>query len=243
MHLNNDSTKKKKSALNSNTLMDTEADGYVCVFSSRMTLRVARRWPRVQAALSSSKSSMTRSEFLSLTARLPSGLLTVCVLLLRRPLCVESLWKLQLLLLERNWSRSSPENVSCSLVFHPPDALQKSWGDKWTDEFVNVVNVSGDAVRFFSLLTTDIGLFFHYVFLGIINQFQSNQNQPRGGAIQPIFIRFDDASFFCIGPRDDSSSGFAGPDPQVLQAQRSWRTFHIRVFPYWIIKADVDRLG
>lgn len=180
---------------------------------------------------------------LNLSSRLPSGLLTVCVLLLRRPLCVESLWKLQLLLLERNWSRFSPENVSCSLVFHPPDALQKSWGDKWTDEFVNVVNVSGDAVRFYSLLTTDIGLFFHYVFLGIINQFQNNQNQPRGGAIQPIFTRFDDASFFCIGPRDDSSSGFAGPDPQVLQAQRSWRTFHIRVFPCWIIKADVDRLG
>lgn len=52
----------------------------------------------------------------------PSGLLTVSVLLLRRPSCAESLSKLQLLLLEGNWSRFSPERFSSSLLFGPPDS-------------------------------------------------------------------------------------------------------------------------
>lgn len=115
MYLNNDSAKKKKSALNSDTLMDTEADGCVCV----CVLFKDDLESGEEVATCPSCSLIVRVIYdkvriivLNLSSRLPTGLLTVCVLLLRRPLCVESLWKLQLLLLERNWSRFSPENVS-----------------------------------------------------------------------------------------------------------------------------------
>lgn len=198
MYLKNDSAKKKK--VSTEFWYTHRLRSWcvcVCVFSSRMTLRVVRRWPHVQAALLSSESSMTRSEFLSLT--FPPGFHLDswrCVFCSSGSLYV---WRACGSSSFCPWKETGVTSVlktSLSLWFFilHTQKLQKPWGDVWTDEFVNVVNVSGDAVRFYSLFTADIGLFFHYVFLGIINQFQSNQNQPLGGTVQPIFTRFDDAS-------------------------------------------------